>query len=119
MSRFQSLAVVLPGAVASVLPAALVAGAFAPPGRFVSTLAYCSGQMLFGPLEYRIGPVFGYPNQYALHPMGGPAIWFYLPCLLLVLAHPIRPRFFTAWLSATGFIVWYAFATLAFVAFEY
>jgi hypothetical protein len=115
----RRLSVVLLGVAASVLPAALLAGAFAPPGRFLSTLAYCSGQMLFGPLRYQIGPVLGYPNEYQLHPMGGPALWFYLPCLLLVLTHPIRPSLLTAWLSATGFMVWYAFATLAFVAFEF
>jgi hypothetical protein len=117
--RSKRWTVLLPGTMATVVPAALLAAAYASRGHFLTTVISCCEELLIGPLKYRIAPLVGNPNQYAIHPMDGYAIWVYLTCLILVFAHPIRPNLFTGCVSAAGFIAWYGFAAMRFIAFEF
>ena len=114
--RFKRWAVFGSGLLGSLPPTLLLTLGSAP---FVPTFLSYWVEILVGPVKYWLPILLGHPSEYAIHPMSGPTIWVYLACLLLMLAHPVKPRLLTAWMTSIGFCVWYGWAFLAIGAVEY
>jgi hypothetical protein len=105
--------------IVSVLPALALTNTFAQPGRYCATLLAFWVELLIGPVKYWFPVILGYPSEYARHPMSGASTWVYTVCFLLTLAHPIKPRPLTTWITAGGFAIWYGWAFLTVAAYEY
>ena len=117
--RCRRWVVFVPGVTASLLPALLLTNVFAQSGHHASTLFAFWIELLIGPVKYWLPVLVGTPSPYALHPMPGNSTWVYLVCLPLTFSHPVKPRLLTGWMTVMAFAVWYGWAFLALLAFEY
>jgi hypothetical protein len=104
---------------ASIVPALVLTQSFETrPGHDFSTFLAFMAELLVGPVKYWVPILLGHPRPDALHPMPGFSTWLYGLCLPLSLAHPIKPRSWTGWVTAAAFAVWYGWAFVTLAAFE-
>jgi len=115
---FRRWAVFGSGLLGSLAPTTLLTCDFAPAGHFGRVFLSFWVEILVGPVKYWLPILLGHPND-AIHPMSGATIWVYLACFPLILAHPVKPRLLTAWMTGIGFCVWYGWAFLAIGSFEF
>jgi hypothetical protein len=109
-----------PGVAASVFPALVLMLSFETrPGDYLSTFLAFWVELLVGPVKYWVPILFGNPSPYGLHPMPGALTWLYGVCLPMSLAHPLKPRALTGFVTIAAFGVWYCWAFLTLGAFEY
>ena len=116
---FRRWTIFAPGVICSLLPALLLTATFTDVGRYGTILPAFWVELLIGPVKYWATILQGDSIGNTLHPMSGNSLWVYLVCFILALAHPIKPRPCTAWISAGGFIIWYVFAFLTIASYEY
>jgi hypothetical protein len=116
---YRRWAVFGPCVAVSLLPALLLTISWANPDNFTFTLGAFWVELLAGPVKYWTPVLAGHPNPYALHPMSGVSTGVYAVCFLLTLAHPVRPRQLTGWVTAAAFCVWYLWAFGRLNAFEF
>jgi hypothetical protein len=103
----------------SLAPTFLLTLVFHAQGHFVRVFLSFWSEILVGPVKYWLRIMLGHPSEYAIHAMSGATIWVYLVCLVLMLAHPVKPARLTASITGVGFLFWYAFAFLQISITEY
>ena len=104
--------VFVPGVLASVLPALLLAIGFD-----TEVFLKLWVELLAGPVKYWLPVLLGQPSEYAHHPMTGFSTWLYCMCLPLTFVHPIKPCVLSGWITGLAFGAWYGWATVILLSY--